>query len=32
MRFKFIDAAKEEFPIQRLCQGLEVSQLERLAE
>ena len=26
MRFTFIDAAKAEFPIQRLCQGLEVSQ------
>ena len=26
MRFTFIDAAKEEFPIQRLCQVLEVSQ------
>jgi putative transposase len=26
MRFTFIDAAKAEFPIQRLCQVLEVSQ------
>nr|WP_099513367.1 IS3 family transposase [Microvirga ossetica] len=26
MRFKLIDAAKAEFPIQRLCQVLEVSQ------
>jgi putative transposase len=26
MRFTFIDAAKAEFPIQRLCQALEVSQ------
>ena len=26
MRFMFIDAAKAEFPIQRLCQVLEVSQ------
>ena len=26
MRFTFIDAAKEEFPVQRLCKVLEVSQ------
>jgi putative transposase len=25
MRFQFIDAAKEEFPVQRLCQVLGVS-------
>jgi putative transposase len=25
MRFQFIDAAKEEFPVTRLCQVLEVS-------
>ncbi len=26
MKFTFIDAAKEEFPVQRLCKVLEVSQ------
>ena len=26
MKFRFIDAAKEEFPVTRLCQVLEVSQ------
>src|SRR5215208_7084405 len=26
MRFRLIDAAKEEFPVQRLCKVLEVSQ------
>ena len=26
MKFRFIDAAKEEFPVQRLCKVLEVSQ------
>ena len=26
MRFQFIDAAKEEFPVQRLCKVLGVSQ------
>ena len=25
MRFTFIDAAKKEFPVQRLCKVLEVS-------
>ena len=25
MRFKLIDAAKKEFPVQRLCKVLEVS-------
>jgi hypothetical protein len=26
MRFRLIDAAKKEFPVQRLCKVLEVSQ------
>ena len=26
MKFTFIDAAKESFPVTRLCQVLEVSQ------
>ncbi len=26
MRFQLIDAAKDSFPVQRLCQVLEVSQ------
>ena len=26
MKFRFIDAAKESFPVTRLCQVLEVSQ------
>ena len=26
MKFQFIDAAKENFPVTRLCQVLEVSQ------
>jgi hypothetical protein len=25
MRFRFIDAAKKEFPVQRLCKVLDVS-------
>jgi len=25
MKFRFIDAAKENFPVTRLCQVLEVS-------
>ena len=25
MRFKLIDAAKQEFPVQRLCKVLDVS-------